>query len=104
MTIIKSLFLIRACGAIEPCIFVAYYSTMFPTAVSSVEPTFQRHIFPHNMESIRIISRKEIWIMRRGGQITNMIFRGKRDGIWEHIWGISVSFMQGGSIINGDGR
>ena len=56
MTIIK--FLV---GAIEPCLFVAYYLTMFPTAVSSVDPTFQMHIFLHSMESIRTISSKDIW-------------------------------------------
>ena len=96
MTIIKFLFLIRACGVIGPCLFVASYLTMFPKAVSSVDPTFERHIFLHNMESIRIIRRKEIWRIRRGGQSTNIIFRGNRDGSWEQIWGIAGSFMRGG--------
>ena len=77
---------------------------MFPTAVSSVESTFQRHIFIQNMESFRAISRKDIWRIRRGGQGTNRVFRGNIDGSWEHIWGISGSLMRGGSIINGDGR
>ena len=104
MTIIKFLVFIRACGTIEPCIFVAYFSTMFPTTVSYVDSTFQRHIFLQNMESIMTISRKDIWIIRRGGQVTNIVFRGNIDGSWEKIWGISGSLMRGDSIINGDGR
>ena len=77
---------------------------MFPKSLSSVDPTFGRHVFIHKMESIRIIIRKKIWKIRGGGQSTTMIFRGNRDGRWEHIWCVSGSFMQEGSIINGDGR
>ena len=95
MTIIKSLVLIRACEAIEPSLFVAYYLTMFPSEVFSVEPNFQMHIFLRNMDSSRSINREEIWKIRRGGQSTNIIFRGNRYGSWEQIWGISVSFMRG---------
>ena len=73
MTIIKILVFVRACGAIEPCLFIAYYSTMFPTAVSSVDPTFQRYIFLHNMYSISIDSRKDIWRIRSVGQGKNKI-------------------------------
>ena len=102
MIIIKSTFIIRECGAIEPCLFVAYYLTMFPIALSCVYPTVERHIFIHNTYSIRIIRRKEIWIIRRGGQSTNVIFRGNRDVIWEQIWSILGSFILAGSIINGD--
>ena len=51
---------------------------MFHTAVSSVIPTLDRHIHPHNMESIRIFIRKEIWKIRRGGQITKIIFQVNR--------------------------
>ena len=83
MTMIKFIFLIRACGAIEPYIFVAYFFTMFPKAVSSVDSTSERHILLHNMESIRIIRMKEICKIRRGGKITNRIFRGNIDGSWE---------------------
>ena len=101
---IKYLVFIRACGAVEPCLFVASFFTMFTKTVSAVHPTFQRHIFLHNMESIRIISMKDIWKIRRGGQSTNRIFIGNRDGSWEQIWSILGSFMWGGSIINGDGR
>ena len=103
MTIIKSA-LIILCGSIEPFLFVAYVLAMFPTTVSSVHPTFQRHIFLHNMESIRTISRKDIWLIRRGGQSTTIIFRGNRDGSWEQNWGVSSSFMRKESIINVDGR
>ena len=101
----KFLVFIRACGSIEPCIFETSFFNMFHTTVSSVESTFQRHIFLQNMESIRIISSKDIWQIRRGGQGTNRFFRGKRNVSWEQIWGISGSLMQGGrSIINGNGR
>ena len=102
--IIKSLVFIISCGSIEPCLFVAYFSTMFPTTVSSVQPTFQRNGFLHNMDNIRIIIRKDICWIRRGVKSTNIIFRVNRDGIWEQIWGISGYFIRGGSIINGDGR
>ena len=96
MTIIKFLDFIRACGAIEPCLFVAYFSAMFPATVSSVESTFQRHFFLQNMDSIRIVSSKDIWRIRRGGQGTNRFFRGNIDGSWEQIWGTSGSLLQGG--------
>ena len=104
MTIIKYLVLIRACGAIEPCIFVAYFSTMFPTTESSVHPTFQRNIFLCNMESIMTISRRDICWIRRGGQSTNRIFKGNRYVSWENIWGISSSLssmVMGGRWIAG---
>ena len=38
MIIMSFLFLIRACGAIKPCILVEYYFIMFPKAVSYVDP------------------------------------------------------------------
>ena len=104
MTIVEFLVFVRSCGAIEPCLFVAYYSTMFPTAVSSVDPKFQRQIFLHNMESSRSISRKEIWKIRRGGQGTNRVFRGKkvadmrRSGVYRDILcggGLSSIFIGG---------
>ena len=59
-TIIKVLRIIISCGAIEPCLFVASFLIIFPTAVSAVDSTFQRQIFLHNMESIRTISRNDI--------------------------------------------
>ena len=77
---------------------------MFPTEVSSVDPTFEIHIFLNNMESIRIIRRKDIWKIRRGGQSNTIIFIGNGDGRWEQIWGISGSFMRARSTINGDGK
>ena len=69
-----------------------------------MDPTFQRHIFIHNMNSIRIMIRKEIWQIIRGGKITNRVFRRNRDGSWKQIWGISGSFVRAGSTINGDRR
>ena len=104
MTIIKFLVFIRACEAIEHFLFVASFSTMFHTTVSSAEYTFQRHIFLQNMESTRIVSKKGIWRIRRGGQGTNRFFRVNRDVIWEQIWGLLVSLILGWSIIDGDGR
>ena len=93
MTIIKFLVFIWACGSIEPCLFVAYFSAVFPTAVSYVYTTFHRHIFLQNMESFRTVSRKDIWRIIRGGQGTKRVFRGNRNGSWEQIWGISGSLM-----------
>ena len=104
MKIIKFLVSIRVCGAIEHFIFVEYVFTMFPTAVSYVDPTLEMHIFIHSMESIRIIISKEICIIRRGGQITNRIFIGNRDGGWGNISGISGYFILARSIINGGVR
>ena len=75
---------------------------MFPTEVSHFHPSKVRIVFPHNMERIRIIRKKEIRRIRTGGQSTNRIFRGNRDGSWDQKWGISGSFMKAGSIINGN--
>ena len=36
-------------------------------------------------------------------QITNRVLRRNRNGSWNHIRGISVSFVQAGTIINGNG-
>ena len=69
-----------------------------------MQHTLESHTFLHNMEIIRIIIRKDIWLIIRGGKSTNTISRGNRDGSWEQIWDISGSFMWAGSIINGDGR
>ena len=84
--------------------FCRIFFTMVPTAVLFVEPTSERHIFLHNMDSIRIIIRKEIQKIRRGGKITNIIVRGNIYGSWKQILVISSSFMRAGSITNGDGR
>ena len=83
LTIIKFLVFILACGAIEPCLFVASNLNMFPTAVSSVDTTFHSQIFPQNMKSFWTIIRKGIWQIRRGGQGINRVFRGNINGIWE---------------------
>ena len=42
--------------------------------------------------------------IRRGGKITNRIFRSKRDSRWEQMRGIACYLIRTGSIINGDGR
>ena len=106
MTEIKFLVFIRAHGAIQPRLFVASFFIVFPRAVSSFHPDTVRLVFTHCMGRVRIIRRyeKESWRIIRGVQSTNIIFRGNRDGSWEHIWGIAGSFMRAGSIINGDGR
>ena len=77
---------------------------MFTTALSYFHPTKERYIFLHDMEIIKIIIRKEIWRIIRRGQITNIISIENIEGSWEHICGIMGSFMQEGSITNGDGR
>ena len=104
MTIIKFLFLIRACGATEPCLFVASFSTMFPTALSSVDSTFQRHIFLQNMESLRpsvgrISGKSEglFKVLTEFSEATDMESESRSRAYWDILCG-------GGSIINGYGR
>ena len=46
---------------------------MCTTSVSYFQPAAIRIIFLHNMESIRIIRKKEIWKIIRGGKSTNII-------------------------------
>ena len=84
--------------------FVASFIVVFLTEVSSFHPATVRIIFLNFMGRVRIIRRqeKEQWRIKRGGQITNRIFRGNRDCSWEHIWGIAGSFMQVGSFTNGN--
>ena len=66
---------------------VASYSTMFTTAVSYFDPNFKSSIFINNTESSRIMSRKEIWRIIRGGQSNNIISEatdmsaGRRSGV-----------------------
>ena len=72
MTIIQFIVLIRACGEIQPCIFVASFFILFSRAVSYVHPTKERHIFFHSMGSIGNIRRKEIYLIMRGGQSTKI--------------------------------
>ena len=84
--------------------FCSIFFILFPTAVSYVHPTSDRHTHLPNMETVRIIIWKEIWLIRRGSQSTKIIFQGNKDGIWEQIWGISGSFMQVGYIIKVNGR
>ena len=104
MTITKFIFLIRACGKIEPCLFVAYFLIMSPAEVSYFHATKENNIFTHNMESIRIIRRKKIFRIRRVSQSNKIIVRGNIDVSWEKIWGILRSFMRVGSIIKNNGR
>ena len=100
MTIIKFLVLIIACIAIEPCLFVASFFTMFSTAVSSDESNLEWQIFLQNTESIKIIIRKQIWQIRRGVQSTNRISEetdisdGIRSGVYRaHLCGRGLSSM-----------
>ena len=104
MKIIKFLGFIRARGAIEPCLFVVSFLIMFPTSLYSFQPSKEIHIFLQDMESIKITRRKEIWIIRRGGQSTKRILRENRSGSLDQIWGIAGYFMRVGSIIKGNGR
>ena len=71
---------------------------MFPTALSSVDTTVHRQTFLQNMDIFLTISRKDIWQIRRGGQGTNRVFRGNRNGSWEQIWGITGSLRLGGGL------
>ena len=104
MTIITVFVLIIVCGVIEPCIFVESFYIVFSTAVLYLHPTFYRHIFLHNMQSIRIIRRKDIFPIRRSGQMNKRIFQDNRDDSWDQIWGIAGYLMWTGSVINGNGR
>ena len=49
---------------------------MFPTAVSSVDTTVHRQTFLQNMDIFLLISRKDIWQIRRGGQLTDLVSKG----------------------------
>ena len=53
----------------------------------------------------RIIRSQEnkFWQIRRGGQSTNIFFRGNRDGSWNKIRVITGYFIPAGPIINGNG-
>ena len=42
--------------------------------------------------------------VRKDGHINNIVFRGKRNVIWNQIRGIVGSFLQSGTIINGHGE
>ena len=102
MKIIKFLVLIRACGEIEPCIFVVFFWPCFLQHYP--HPNLERNKFIHNIESISIIRRMEIWQIRRGGQITIRISE-KTDMTDGSRYGVHRALLCGeGSIINGDGR
>ena len=106
MTVIKFIVFIRACRAIEPLLFIAFFIIMFLTAVSYFHPATVRIIFPHRMGRVRIIRiyEKWFWKIRRGGLSTIRTFRGNRDGIWDQICGTTGFLMQMGSINNGNER
>ena len=74
MTVIKLLVFIIAHGAIEPRIFVACFSIVFPRAVSSFHPVTVRLVFLHCMGSVRIIRSYEKWSwqIRRSVQSNNI--------------------------------
>ena len=98
--------LTRAHGAVEPRICVLYFFILFPRAASYSHPDTVRLISLYCMVRVRIVKRQEIesFQIRRGGQSTNIIFRGNINGSWKQIWGIAGSFIRAGSIINGNGR
>ena len=79
---------------------------MLPKEASYFHPAMVRLMLFNYTEGVRITIRQEkgLWRIIRGGQITNIFFRGKRDSSWELIRGIWSSFMRSGSIINGDVR
>ena len=58
------------------------------------------------MFSVRIIriQYKNIWVVIRGGQHTNRVSRGNRNGIWKQIKVISGNFVLVGTISNANGR
>ena len=94
----KFLIFIKTRGAIEPCLFVAYFFIMSPRAVLSFHPYTVRITFIHCMGRVRTIicKEKESWKTRRGGQITNIFFRGNIYSCWKQIWGVTGSFYAGG--------
>ena len=65
-----------------------------------------RVVFIDGIVSVSIIKSwdSDLWGIRRGDQNNNRVLRGKRDGIWKKIRGISGSFIQAGTIINGNKR
>ena len=58
------------------------------------------------MVSVRIIiiQYNNLWGVRRGGQRTNRVSGGDRNGIWKWIRGIAGYYVWAGTIINGYGR
>ena len=84
--------------------FCSIFFVVFPTVLSSVNPTKDRHIHLHNMESVSIIIRKDIWRIISSVQRTKRTFRGNRDIIWGQIWVIAGSFMWAGYVMKVNGR
>ena len=65
MTVIKLFVIISERGGIELCIFVVSSFIVFSTAVYYLRPVILSLVLLRFVEIVRIIIRKEIWIIRR---------------------------------------
>ena len=90
MAVKKIIVFVLACGVIKLSLFVVSCFIVFPRAVSSFLPATLRLVFIHNIAMDRIIRREinNVLIILRGGKSTKIVLKGKRDGRWNHIWGI----------------
>ena len=86
--------------------FCSNFSIMEPGAVSYCSSVMARVVTHDGMLSVRIIRtlHKQLWGIRRCIQHTNIVSIGKRNLIWKRIIGIPLSFVQAGTIVNGNGR
>ena len=94
-------FLYHITWRIITSLFVVPFIIIFPGSVSYFNPDLVSIILLHDMGRVRIIIifKKESWRIRRGGQITNIVFRGNRNGSWKKIWVIQSFFIRAVSII-----
>ena len=67
---------------------------MEPREVSSSPPANIRVVTRDDIVSVGIIKSYDnnSWGFRRGGQITDIGYRGNRNGSWKRIWGIEGFF------------
>ena len=81
MTVITFLVFIRSGVAIKPISFIFFVAS--PKAVSYFHLFVVRLVFIHGTSRVRIIVNKEkhLWLIRRGGQSTNIFFIGNRNDI-----------------------
>ena len=98
MTVIKLFVIISARGGIELCIFVVSSFIVFSTAVYYLRPVILSLVLLRFVEIVRIIIRKEIWIIRRGWQSTERISEATEmaDGSRSRVlrrWGLSSILM-----------
>ena len=91
MALIKPLMNITH-GSIEPsfCIILFHHGSYISILFS---PTMARVVTHDGMVivSSKSIQDNKLWGVRRGGQITNRVSMGHRNGRWKYIWGISGS-------------